>query len=401
MLRRTLLLICCTFSLFSLAAQEKIHELEEVTISDRSLAQIIKKVSSQLNRKIKAQSYPYPNFYGNARYEKIVESKGKAIQFDRDYGLFLTTGNVKHTEWDLQYAFRFYPVYSAYSFRLSNSGEDTLKFHYLTGGANYNKNFNSNSRKIFTAMRALTLYGPLFTSPSYYTYKLIDNSNNTYTIAFSPKKKYYLKKIRTLAYGTLQIDKQDLHLKSMQLEDFTYHHHSLVRKFNNHAQSPFSSRMNVRFSYEGENCYIHTCYLETHWEYPKNELYKAIEVASRPYPDRNKIVEKEAWQVENIDSFPHESDEIFRKSTTVVYGRYAEEVFKTPSLLTAAPQAIQDLNQYMDIEKQYQLFNYPGIWNDHTFDERVPYQAHLQRVPFTRILIQKLFKEPIQNHEIY
>jgi len=392
MLPRTLLLICYILCHASLFAQEKIHELEEVTISDRSLSQIIRKVSSQLTRKMKTQSYPYPNFYGNARYEKIVESKGNAIQFDRDYGLFLTTGNVKYTEWDIQYALRFYPVYSAYSFRLSNSGKDTLKFHYLIGGANYNKNFDSNSRKIFTAMRALTLYGPLFTSPGYYTYQLIDNSNNTYTIKFSPKKKYYLKKIRALCYGTLQIDKQTLRLKSMLLENFTYHHHTLVRKFNNHALSPFSSRMDIQFSYNGKNCYIHDCYLETHWEHPKNELYKAIEVASRPYPDRNKIIEKEAWQVENINSFPHESDEIFRKSTTVIYGKYAKEVFTIPSLLTDAPKAIQNLNQYMDIEKQYRLFNYPGIWNDYQFDEKVPYQVHLQQVPFTRILIQKFFK---------
>ncbi|WP_251619714.1 hypothetical protein [Odoribacter lunatus] len=393
MLFRMVLSLCFVFCCFPLFSQEVPHELEEVVVSDRSLSQIIKKVSSRLTRKLKTQSFPYPNFYGNARYEKIVESKGRAIQFDRDYGLYLTTGNYKHSSWDFKYGFRFLPVYSAYSFRLTSNGKDTLRFHYFVGGPNYNKNFDSNSSKIFPAMRALTLYGPLFSSPDYYSYRLMDNSNNTYTIAFSPKMKYYLKKIRALCSGTMQIDKSTLHLKSMQLDDFVYHHYQLARKFNNSAQSPYRTRMNVQFAYEGDVCHITSCYTETRWMYPKNDLYKSIEVASRPYPDQQEIVEKEAWQVENVSSFPHdELDEVFHNSTSIVYGKYVPEVFRSVPLLPDAPKAIEELSQYMDVEQQYRLFNYAGIWNEHTYLNAQNYRA---RVPFSQLLIQKLFKEPV------
>lgn len=372
--------------------KEKNYLLQEVSVNAIQPEQLIKQVSRQLNQKIKFNPNHCPyNFYGNGQYLKIVESKGKTIQLDREYGLYLSSDNCKrHEIWDLDYRISFFPVYAAYSFRLNSVRKDTLKQTYLSGSSKRDLNFNANQKNIYIAMRAVYLYGPLFAPAKYFNYKLVGNSNNLYTFEFSTKTEYYPQKIKAFCRGKLQIDKTTLQLKHMQFDHFIYHLYRLPFKWQKCFLSPYTTQMEMDFDSNEAPCYIQQCSMKTTWINKRNKQNVSIETPPRPYASEQQIVEKEVWKVESHHIFPlgGEIESLAFQATTRIKGSYNASLFqKLPPLLDIS-KAIQDLNEYFSLEKQYQSSGLRKIYEDY------PDSTIDKNFTHTYQLIKKLFKEP-------
>lgn len=381
------LLLCILLASQCSVAQEVRVNLEEAQVSDVSLSKIIQTASIHAGKKMKISNTPY--FYGNSQYEKIVESNNRVVQYDCDYGVFLSSGYVRYEEWPKCYVSYTFPLYSAYSYRYSNQGKDTIQIQYVPTGKN---SFNTNARKIFTAMQAVTYCGPIFSDSKYYEYKLLRKDQHHYVISFRTREEFYPTKNRVLCYGTMEISRDSLLLESMHLTDISYHLCFYRRKFHDRMSCPYHTSMDINFSTQLGITQMTSCTIVTQWHHDAvlgENL--TLDPPSRPYPAKNKLVEREAWQLEKKKILPANLKFMIPSLCVFVNGIYNDSIFaKLPKLLDPT-KAYADLSQDIPLETQYKQFNYSGMWNyakSSTAYEEFHYPLRIQN---TITLINTLF----------
>ena len=161
--------------------QELQYNLQEATATGISPKEILKKAIEKL-QKIKAGRLPVCRYYGPAQYEKITVCRDTTVEYRREFGFYFTSGNIKaKNTWDETYRSYLVPQYIARSLNLTNNGSDTLSPMFLT----YEDiRFDVGTRKIFTLLRAIQLFGPLFDGIDSYDIRAIDTEDPDYTFTF-------------------------------------------------------------------------------------------------------------------------------------------------------------------------------------------------------------------------
>ncbi len=337
-------------SMKRLALSTKMEFLQDVNVVGMKSADLLEKVIKELQPVSPKNNM---NFYGKAQYTKITTCFSKAVEYRREYGFFLTSGHVKQKEkWDLDYNFEFIPVYSARSFNLLPDRSDTLRTPYIESS------YNAESKKIFPALRAVFLWGPLFSKLKYYDIQPIEPDSNCYKYVFSTREKYYPQDIKIYCKGVLFIDKDDFRLKRLEIDYLDYHFYQLVNLTKTYA--PFSTKMQIELAYDEEgNVFVHSCRQETVWKHKSDQTeFGSIEMPSRRNPEKNMLVETEAFQSMTYQRIPAYAQMQFLREKAVLVASYPFGIYDTrafdglPDLLNSG-QAITDLSEYKDIEAQF------------------------------------------------
>lgn len=155
---------------------------------------------------------------------------------------YFTSGNIKaKNTWDETYRSYLVPQYIARSLNLTNNGSDTLSPMFLT----YEDiRFDVGTRKIFTLLRAIQLFGPLFDGIDSYDIRAIDTEDPDYTFTFQTRRSAYPERTRISCKGTLIIDRENYYVKNMT---FDYIDYQLLRQTlltnRRKTSSPFSNPM--------------------------------------------------------------------------------------------------------------------------------------------------------------
>ena len=336
--------------------QERSILLEEVAAEGIHPWDLLKGISKEIKKKKeKVKGYRY---FGNGQYEKITECNERIVEYRREYGCFATTGNTKKRgTFDRGGEYGFVPKYAARSYPLTVDGTDTLVPLYQTEEKLF---FESGKRRVFEFIRVVELYGPLFGGMKDYDFKQIETESGDYTFQFKTKKSRYPNKTFLSCQGTLTIDRRTRKLKVI---DFDYVEYALcnqprwARKIM--KEIFFSSQAELKFKYwaEGEYC-VESCTMETTWKSSKTGKGRYGTLPSRIEPLKNKLIEKEAFACNSYYEVPAEG----RNSAFIFamgigsynpQGEYNAHIFSRLPELLDSKQAFQDLNQYMDIEKQF------------------------------------------------
>jgi len=325
--------------------------LQEVSVKGIRPNVLLEKVFRQLKSIRTKYSL---NYYGNARYEKITECGSRAVEYRHEYGCYFTSGNVKLKEkWDLNYHFHFIPAYSARSFNLQPDGRDTLKKQVVTGGR---LEYDAGSRKIFNAIRAVLVWGPLFSKLDYYDIKALEPDSTNYIFHFTTKEKCYPDHLKIYCRGTLKIDKQTHHLKNIHLDYLDYHFYKLTNQTRPHA--PFSTSMDIDFAYNTTGIYIGSCQQTTTWKHNSDKTFGGIEKPSRRNPANKHLVEREAFQCESYQKIPQDKQEKYLLQQVNIAscnpeGKFDPQVFYSLPKLLNETVALKELNEYCDIQTQF------------------------------------------------
>lgn len=428
--------------------EAEVLNLDEVVVRGVKANDVLKqaqKEKERSNRKIFAEIYE--QYYGEAQYMKITECFGQAVEFRREYGCFLTTGNIKRNgdfsttvndadelefspfmrkelvgdnfyvspdqqafneEWqriggdiftpagrfdlfdvfdkvlaradvtadfknkimkyktttdvfdkyDMEYDFSFIPAYSQRSLPMDMLCEDTLSVLF-------NKNFDAGSNKLFTIMRCIYLYGPIFSSAADFDFEMVDprDKNDCYVIGFKTKVKRYPRHTSMFSEGTLWIDISTKRLTKMKFDFCFYHLYRLGKQ--SAALPPYETAVVAEFAYDEENvCYINTCRSITFWPSPKeregtSSIYP-VESPSRPLPDEVELREIEGFKVYSFKKIPPEqqNEEIGTDARLAIKnptGEYKTELFDTLPYLWNCANALVSLNRFMPIKEQFEL----------------------------------------------
>lgn len=337
---------------------ESLHyELEETVIQGISTEELLDKVSSKL-KKLPRSTPPYCNFYGKAQYEKITEYRDSAVEYRREYGYYFTSGDIQpKNNWDDKFKSYFVPAYTARSYNLTNDGTDTLAMMYITTEG---IRFDAGTRKIFTLLRTIQLYGPLFSGTECYDFTPIDSDSLDYVYRFKTKTTAYPEQTKISCKGTLVIDFHRHILKRMTFEYIDYQLYRQVLLTNQRkVSSPFSTQAEVVLDYDEEGrTYIKSCKQESRWKYDLGDNFVVIEQPSRMHPEKGNLLEKEAFYCYNYQSIkkPLRTSGISVKIHVAQRnpaGSYDSLLFeKLPPLLDHT-KAVKDLSRYADIYKQY------------------------------------------------
>lgn len=351
--------------------KENTIQLPESIISITPVKKLLAQVYKKLQHRYKAKDW-ICRFYGNGIYSKAVECNGKNVNLFHEYGLFLTSGNCPQKDrFDLEYRLNFIPVYTARSYDLNCSGSDTLKYNsIISGKKRENIRFNATSRKIFTIIRAIYLYGPLFASPEYFDFKLSGIDSSFYTLQFSTKPEHYPQKIKGFSRGILQIDRKTKQLQNITFEYFDYYLYTLSP--NPPKKAPYSTKIKVLLAFDQEgHAYIDRATCETQWKYKadyQSGIY-SIETPSRPFASKNQLKEKESWIIEDYLPVPkqHQNSEIAVQAACASHspGTYNSLFINKYPNPFATPKALTSLNQYRDIEQQYEENSEKVYWTEH------------------------------------
>lgn len=375
--------------------KEKITELPEAVVLAQPLPRLLALTHKQLYKKYPAKK-EYVRYYAPASYYKSVECKGHCVNLRHEYGLFITSGdNYRKNKWDLEYLDCFIPATRALSYDLTSDRRDTLKRLYLYSDP-YDREYNATSQKIFNLMRSVYLYGPLFSSPENFIFKLTDIDSSNYTLSFSSRPEGYPNKNRALSKGTLQIDRQSLKLKHMELDYFDY---QLYKLFHNYfLNTPFLTKTSLEFKYDPEgHAYISECSCESIWKYaPSVESHiGSIEKPSRPFAARNQLIEKEKWVCEPYTPVPQplRTKETFVQAlwTEIAPVPYEPEYFRFHPNILATPRSIDELEQYMPLEQQYRQNS--NKWYVTTRQQPIT-PANLMKVQTARTILFNHFFKP-------
>lgn len=368
----------------------KTQFLQEVNVKGIRPDILLEKVSRQL-KSFRPQHIL--NYYGNAQYEKITECNSRAVEYRNEFGCFLTSGNVKLKEkWDLNYHFYFIPVYSTRSFNLQSDGKDTLKKQAITGGRS-ELDYDAGNRKIFHAIRAILLWGPLFSKLDYYDIKPLESDSTNYVFLFTTKKKYYPNNLKIYCRGTLKIDKQTHSLKNIHLDYLDYHFYKLTNQ--TRPRSPFSTNMEINFAYnDTTGIYIHSCQQITTWKHNSDKTFGGIEKPSRRNPANNHLIEREALLCENYQEIPqnkqkkHLLQEAYISSCNPE-GKFDVQVFNLrPKLLNEAI-ALKELNEYCNIQTQFDHNNNKSYYPVSQIS--LPIKTNMLNIP------QDIFIQTVKN----
>ena len=75
-------------------------DLDEVVVKGMKTKELMKEAKSN-NKRSKRKEFVdyYERYYGNGQYMKVTECFGRAVEFRREYGCFLTTGNIKRVDY--------------------------------------------------------------------------------------------------------------------------------------------------------------------------------------------------------------------------------------------------------------------------------------------------------------
>ena len=420
--------------------------LEEVVVKGAKTKTLLKDAQDQNKRSSRKFVDFFERYYGQAQYMKITECFGRAVEFRREYGCFLTTGNIKRkgdysqpinqfedleredylqrrfvgngivnydyqqfsdevnkyslmgsifdennrevllkvfnvllkdpaisqsykkeimkylvytdvfNKYDLQYDLSFVPVYSQRSLSLDGLAEDTLSIAY-------NKNFDAGSNKLFTIMRCIYLYAPVFSSSKNFNFQPSDKAtDDCYAIDFVTDSKKYPRSTSMLCKGTLWLDRGTRRLKKMQL-DFCYYHLYRLAKMST-AFPPFETSVVAEFDYDEDDvCYINSCKSITYWVNRDKEgevktIYP-VESPSRVLPDEVQLREVEGFRIYSLNKIPtelqtQETGKTARAAARNPKGEYKQQVFDSLEFLWDCQKAVLEMNQYQPIQEQFQ-----------------------------------------------
>lgn len=339
--------------------QELQYNLQEATATGISPKEILKKAIEKL-QKIKARRLPVCRYYGPAQYEKITVCRDTTVEYRREFGFYFTSGNIKaKNTWDETYRSYLVPQYIARSLNLTNNGSDTLSPMFLT----YEDiRFDVGTRKIFTLLRAIQLFGPLFDGIDSYDIRAIDTEDPDYTFTFQTRRSAYPERTRISCKGTLIIDRENYYVKNMT---FDYIDYQLLRQTlltnRRKTSSPFSTHAQLTFVYDscGQN-YISSCHQQTTWKYNLGKDFILIEQPSRHQPGINRLIEKEAFHLfgQNKIKTAYQTDPVLVKihlAQRYPTGKYDSAFFHRLPPLLDSRKAVGDLNHYMQLETQFRM----------------------------------------------
>ena len=335
--------------------QSKAFALDEVQALGLSPEAILKKAAATLKCPKKKQPYQY---YGNGQYEKITECLGKAVEYRREYGCYFSRGLTERLDvLDMDGEDQFIPAYVKRTYNLSPNGKDTLKILVVTESKDKRGDYQAPVRKVFFVMRATELYGPLFSNLKYYDFWQIPDDSD-YVFTFQTKLKAYPDKSYIFGKGTVRIDRETFHLKSITFDYLDYQFYRLYRYKRHGFNSPFSTQAELTFEYDQEEvCHIHSCVMTTVWKHYHGNGYWAGEAPSRRNPAKNRLVEKEAFLAQSFERIPAYTVSyiqwICSYAGAKMKGEYDPAVWKNIPELLDSRQALQDLGQYMDVETQF------------------------------------------------
>lgn len=346
------------YRLRHITLEELNFELNELVVTGIPAGNILEKAALLLQKKYNGRT-PVCRKYGKSQYEKITEYKDTAIEYRREYGYYFTSGNTKaRNVWDQAYRSYFLPAYTARSFNLTNNSSDTLSPLYMT---NEDTRFDAGTRKVFTLVRTVQLYAPLFHSIQHYDIHPVGNDSAGYVFAFQTRPAAYPSDVRISCKGQLYIEYRTYRLRKI---DFDYIDYQLFRQViltnRRKTNSPFSTKATLTFNYtpEGEP-YVESCRQETIWKHNLGEDFILIEQPSRMHPAQGKLIEKEAFfcydylPVREEYQTPNMLSKIHVAQRNPI-GRYDSLLFRQlPSLLDAR-QATENLNRFCSLEKQFQ-----------------------------------------------
>jgi hypothetical protein len=310
-------------------------------------------------KKLSRRTPPYCNFQGRARYEKITEYLHRTLEYRREAGLFFTSGDATPAdEWDSRFCAYFVPAFSARSYNLTNNGEDTLSPLYLTAAG---ARFDAGTRKVFTLLRAVQLYAPLFAGTAAYEITAIETNEREYVYAFATRPGAYPGRTKITCRGRLTIDYASRSLTSISFDyiDYQLYRQVLLGERRKDA-SPFSTRAEVTFGRDGEgHCFVASCRQETSWKDNLGEEFVLVEQPSRLDPARGGLVEREAFSCADYGAVAARLRD--RATRTKIHfvqrnptGHYDEGLFRRLPPLLDDEKARADLSRLMPIEQQFE-----------------------------------------------
>lgn len=378
------------------------YELSEAQAESMSPKHILKVVSEKL-KKQKVSRIPVCRYYSPAQYEKITQCRDTAVEYRRELGIYFTSGDViPYNPWDKTFRSYIVPKYTARSYNLTINGRDTLIPLFLT--TDYTR-FDIGTRKIFTLLRAVQLYGPLFNGWKYYEIHPIDSDSTNYIFSFKTRTEAYPGNIRISCKGTFTVDRTELYLKSM---NFDYIDYQLLRQIlltnQRHTASPFSTQASLTFAKDSNGLnYIRSCYQTTTWKYDLGDNFILIEQPSRDLPGLNQLVEKEAfycYSYQKMNSGLQNSKTLSQIHLAHRYpsGNYNPDIFKKLPQLLDSEKARQDLNRYMRLEDQFIAHNnkpyYPENYISGSDSDSEEQKNYLKDLNATRTRLFELFNIP-------
>ena len=222
--------------------------------------------------------------------------------------------------------------------------------------------FDVGTRKIFTLLRAIQLFGPLFDGIDSYDIRAIDTEDPDYTFTFQTRRSAYPERTRISCKGTLIIDRENYYVKNMT---FDYIDYQLLRQTlltnRRKTSSPFSTHAQLTFVYDscGQN-YISSCHQQTTWKYNLGKDFILIEQPSRHQPGINRLIEKEAFHLfgQNKIKTAYQTDPVLVKihlAQRYPTGKYDSAFFHRLPPLLDSRKAVGDLNHYMQLETQFRM----------------------------------------------
>jgi len=331
--------------------------LDEMTVSGISMEEVLNKALGQMGRPLRSQ-VPLCRFYGRSQYEKITEYHDIALESRREFGYYFTSGNVRcKNVWDKAFRSYFVPTHSARSLNLTNNGSDTLSPLYIT---TEDARFDAGTRKIFTLMRTVQLYAPLFGPLRFYEIHPMESDSLDYVFSFQTKPSHYPDDIRISCKGSFTLDYQSYRLKSMTFDYIDYQlFRQVILTDRRKTASPFSTRATLTFGYTPEGqIYIRSCRQETRWKHDLGKDFILIEQPSRMHPASGKLVEKEAFHC--YEYLPVKESLQTQTMLTKIHviqrnpiGLYEPELFRTLPVLMDHEKALADLNRFKDIGQQF------------------------------------------------
>lgn len=332
-------------------------ELEETTVRAVPVEEILKNAATQL-QKFPRSTPPFCQFYGSAQYEKITEYRDAALEYRREYGYWFTSGDLlPKNALDQNFRSYFVPVYSARSLNLTNNGSDTLSPVYLTAKE---ARFDAGTRKVFTLLRAVQLYGPLFSDIRQYDFTPQQTDSTDYLFAFQTKAESYPDKTRITCKGNLVIDFDSHRVKRITFDYIDYQLYRQVLFTNQRkVNSPFSTRAEVVLDYTGSGqVYVRSCIQTTYWKYDLGTPFVLIEQPSRLQAAAGNLVEKEAFAC--YEYKPIKKEHRTQGVTVKIHvthrnpqGVYDPVLFAALPQLLESEKAVRELDRYLPIEQQY------------------------------------------------
>ena len=324
-------------------------------MSKTSFEKILKRTSENIKKK--RASADILQFYGNGQYEKITECRGKAVEYQREYGCFVKVGNCRKDGNIYTGMYSFVPRYSARSIPFAENGIDSLcplfekydEYYYVSG-----------NRKIFGFMRALEWWGPLFGDLVNYEFQQLSVNGETLTFQFETRDSCYPHKIPFYCAGTLVLDRKTCELKKIDINQVEYYccgQRGWKERYL--KEVPVDSRAVVEFSYDDKGeCFIKSCVLESVWKDVPLEKWPFTHAPSRKEPGKNRLIEKEAFFCETCQRVS-KNIQFEDLPPTLMYSvcnlqvEYVSDIFGPLPELLDAKQAFIDLSNDVNIHEQF------------------------------------------------